>query len=74
MGEGSPYQALQEATVKNILSNIQSQEMATSKNIQQADFFNQRDAVLEALKGMSQDERQKYYDMPYDQIIKELNP
>ena len=61
-GEGTPYQALQEATIKNIISNVRAGEMATSANMQQADFIDQQNQAIANYEGMTPDEQQAFRD------------
>jgi len=61
-GEGTPYQALQEATIKNIISNVRAGEMATSANMQQADFIDQQNQAIASFQAMSPDQQKAFRD------------
>ena len=77
-GKGSPYAAMQQVTMQNILEDVRSKEMSESKAIGQADWLDQQDAnkksTIAAIQQMSQDDWDKFDKSNINKMIQQFNP
>ena len=75
-GKGTPYAAMQQVTMQNILEDVRAKEMSESKAIGQADWLDQQDAnkksAIAAIQQMSQDDWGKFDKSNLNQIIQQF--